>query len=274
MGAFTVLWDQFGIKDLIDITIVAFIFYQALFIIHGTRAVQTLIGLGLLFLLFWIGISFQLHSLNWLLSHFFEFFILILVILFQDQIRTTLSYVGSGKNIFKLFAESSEDFDIEEIVESMGALSRENIGALVVIERNNGLQNYMSTGTRLKSKVHSDIIYAIFQSSGPLHDGAIIISDGLISSAGCFLPLSKNIEIDRHLGTRHRAAIGITEISDAVVITVSEETGKISLCINGVFYFCENESILRQYLKHLWLNDELDESLVPLELDIQKNDGL
>lgn len=264
MGALSVLWEQFGVKDLIDILVVAFIFYHTLFIIHGTRAVQMLVGLGMLFVLFWLGLTLQLHSLNWLLSHFFEFFIIILVILFQDQIRTALSNVGGGKNILKIFTEDDEDLDMEEIVEAMGALSRENVGALVVLERSNGLQNYINTGTRLKSQVHSDVLYAIFQSSGPLHDGAVIVSDGLLTAAGCFLPLSKNVEIDRHLGTRHRAALGITEISDAVVITVSEETGNINVCLNGIFYACDNESILRQYLKHLWLNDKLDESLEPL----------
>ncbi len=266
MGALSVLYEQFGLKDILDIFVVAFIFYHALFIIHGTRAVQMLIGLGILFLLFWFGLTFQLHSLNWLLSHFFEFFILIIVIIFQDQIRTALSQVGGRKNLFKFFGQDEEDFDLEEVVETMGALSREKIGALVVLERKNGLQNYINTGTRLKSQVHSDILYAIFQSSGPLHDGAVIISDGMIEAAGCFLPLSKNVEIDRHLGTRHRAALGITEISDAVVITVSEETGRMSICLNGQFYACDNESVLRQYLKHLWLSDSLDESLTPLDI--------
>lgn len=259
MGALQVLWEQFGVKDIFDILIVSFIFYQALFIIHGTRAVQILTGLGLLFALFWIGLSFQLHSLNWLLSHFFDVFIIVFIILFQEQIRTALSFVGGGRKAFSFFADKQDyDFDIEEIVEAVSTLSRQKIGALLVIERKNGLQNYMNTGTSLNCELHSDVLYALFESSGPLHDGAIIISHSKIASAGSFLPLSKNIEIDRHLGTRHRAGLGISEITDAVAIIVSEETGKMSLALDGKFYECENESTVRQYLKHLIVHDFLD----------------
>ena len=129
------------------------------------------------------------------------------------------------------------------------ALSKERTGAVIVFEKNHGLLNYTSTGTRLDAKVHSDLIYSLFQYKSPLHDGAIIIYNGLIQAAGCFLPLSKNVEIDRHYGTRHRAALGITEISDAVVVTVSEETGKINICYNGVFHAMDTEELLRKYLR-------------------------
>ncbi len=133
------------------------------------------------------------------------------------------------------------------------ALSRERTGALIVFEKNHGLLNYSSSGTRLDSRIHSDIIYSIFQTKSPLHDGAIIIYNGIIQAAGCFLPLSKNVEIDRHYGTRHRAALGITEVSDAVVVTVSEETGRINICYNGVFHYMENEEQLRKYLRKFLL---------------------
>jgi diadenylate cyclase len=128
-------------------------------------------------------------------------------------------------------------------------LSRERTGALIVFEKMHGLLNYSSTGTRLESRIHSDIMYSIFQPNSPLHDGAIILYQDRIQAAGCFLPLSKNIELDRHFGTRHRAALGISEVSDALVAIVSEETGKMSICVNGKFVECENEKDLRKQLR-------------------------
>lgn len=273
MGAFSVIWEQFGFRDLIDISIVALILYKFLLIIHGTRAVQMLLGVGLLLVLFWVGISFKLHSLNWVLSHFFNYFILILVIIFQDQLRTALSQVGGGKKLWKIFSDVEDDLEIEEIIEAAGAMGRERIGCLIVIERNNGLGNYIATGTKLNASVHSDILYAIFQSSGPLHDGAVIISENKIKAGGCYLPLSKNIEVDRHLGTRHRAALGISEGTDALVIVVSEETGNIGLCLSGEYHFCENESILRQNLKQVWPTGELRKLPVTSDLSLTESEN-
>lgn len=264
MNWFHQLYLQIGLNDIFDIIIVSIMLYQVLLIIQGTRAVQMLIGLLLLFVLYWFGVNFELYALNWLLEHFFDSFIVILVILFQDQIRSALASVG-GRGLFPKYAENKNDSEaFEEVIEACNVLSKKKIGALIVFERTNGLLNYINTGTKLNSQLHADVLYAIFQSSSPLHDGAVIISHGKISAAGCFLPLSKNIEIDRHLGTRHRAALGVSELTDAVVVTVSEETGKISLCLNGSFYECNSENALRQYLNHIWLNDKLDKNLKPI----------
>lgn len=258
-------FNHLNLKDLIDIVIVAVLIYQLLLIVRGTKAVQMMIGLGVLFVLFWLGVTFKLYSLNWVLAHFFDSFFIIVIVLFQDQFRSALAQVGTQqRNIFSLFKTQNDELDIDEIVEACGALSAEKIGAIIVIERNNGLLNFINTGTRLDSRIHSDLIYSVFESSSSLHDGAIIIRKGRIASAGSFLPLSKNFDIERHLGTRHRAALGLSEITDALVISVSEETGKINLCVEGIFYLCRNEKDLGQYLRHIWSNENLDSSLKPI----------
>lgn len=265
MTFLTTFLSHLNFKDLIDIFIVTILIYQLLLIVRGTKAAQMIVGLGVLFALFWLGITFKLYSLNWVLAHFFDSFFIIVVVLFQDQFRNALASVGTKRNFFTVFAKDEYDFEIDEIVEACGALSREKIGALIVLERTHGLLNYVNTGTRLDSRIHSDIIYSIFESSSSLHDGAIIIQNGKIAAAGCFLPLSKNFDIERHLGTRHRAALGLTEVTDALVVTVSEETGKINLCIEGVFYLCKTEKELGQYLRHIWGNESLDSSLRPIK---------
>lgn len=265
MSFLTSFLIHLNIKDFIDILIVAVLIYQLLLIVRGTKAVQMMIGLGVLFILFWVGVTFKLYSLNWVLAHFFDSFFIIIIVLFQDQFRSALASFGTQqRNFFSLFQRAPADLDIDEIIEATGALSREKIGAIIVIERNNGLLNFANTGTRLDSRIHSDLIYSIFESSSSLHDGAIIIQNGKISSAGSFLPLSKNFDIERHLGTRHRAALGLSEITDAIVITVSEESSKINLVIEGVFYYCRNEKELGQYLRHLWSNESLDSTLKPI----------
>ncbi|MEC7277989.1 MAG: diadenylate cyclase CdaA [Bdellovibrionota bacterium] len=259
------IFSQLTLKDGLDIIIVAFLIYQGLLIVYGTRAVQMLTGVGILVGLFWVGHSFKLYSLNWLLDHFFDSFFIIAIILFQDQFRNALATFGTGQRFFGFLKDTDDHEDINEIVEACQSLSREKIGALIVVERTHGLANFLATGSRLDSKVHSDLLYALFQSSSPLHDGAVIITKGRVAGAGCFLPLSRNVEIDRHLGTRHRAALGISEDTDAVGITVSEETGRMNISVGGSFYPCENVKVLRQYLKHLVAREKLDETLMPIK---------
>jgi len=262
----TGLIGHMGIKDVVDIFIVTFLIYQGLLIVYGTRAVQMLTGMGILVALFWIGHSYKLYSVNWLLDHFFDSFFIIAIILFQDQFRNALASFGTRQSFFGLFKHEVPGREINEIIEACQGLSREKIGALIVIERNHGLANYMATGTTLNSQLHADLLYAIFQSSSSLHDGAVIIDQGEIAAAGCFLPLTRNLEIDRHLGTRHRAALGISEDTDAVAVVVSEEKGNISLAVGGQFYSCDNSRSLRKYLKHLLNREKLDESLTPIKL--------
>lgn len=243
------------VSDVFDILIVAIIIYRFLLILQGTRAVQMLMGLGGLGALFWMSLRYKLYSLSWLLDQFFQYSFLILIILFQDSIRTALVTIG-GTKILNKSGDKTDVEIIEEVVQACGALSREKTGALIVFEKNNGLLNYAKTGTKLDCKIHSDIIYTLFQSNSPLHDGAIIIFDSRIQSAGCFLPLSKNVDLDRHYGTRHRAALGITEVSDAVVVIISEETGNINICFNKSFNRAHSEEDLRKNLRRFLIGDQ------------------
>lgn len=243
--------------DIVDLTVVSYIIYQCLLIIRGTRAVQMVVGVGTLLIFYYASLSFKLYSLNWILANFFDNLFIILVVIFQDNIRNALVTVG-GFKLFGQVAPVQTDTVVEEVVAACGAMGRERTGALIVFERRNGLLNYRATGTYLDCRIHSDVIYSIFQKNSPLHDGAMIINGDKIGAAGCFLPLSKNVEIDRHYGTRHRAALGISEITDAVVIAVSEETGDIRLCFKGVFYSMEDEDMLRQKLKSVLLHEVTD----------------
>ncbi len=261
MEVIDVFFQQFNLKDLADIGIVSFLIYQGLKIVHGTRAVQMLMGLGLLVFLYWTAVSYKLYSLNWLLAHFFDSFFLIAIVIFQDQFRAALASVGTGRKKWFLKKNGDEDLPLEEIINAALVFSREKIGALMVIERTQGLANYISTGTILQSEIHSDLLYSIFQSRSSLHDGAVIFSGGKIAAAGCFLPLSKSSEIARDMGTRHRAALGLAEQADAVIITISEESGKISLCLDNKFHICHSAGELRQYLRHLLIGEKLGESL-------------
>ena len=253
MQTLEILWSYFKTKDVFDVIVVSFLFYQLLLIIKVTRAAQMLFGIGALLALFWIAVSFRLYALNWVLSHFFDSFFIILVILFQDQIRSALARFGAGRQIFNFGRKSiaADLIDLEEVIEACEACSKEQIGALIIIEKDQGLMNFIATGTKLDAEIHSDIIYALFQSRSALHDGAVIISRGKIAAAGCFLPLSKNVEIERHMGTRHRAAIGLSEVTDAISIVVSEETGRISISHDGKLVSCQNANELRKTIEKM-----------------------
>lgn len=255
------------VADVLDMGIVSYIIYHFLFNVQGTRAVQMLVGILTMGTLYWISLSYELYSLNWILNHFFEYFFIILIILFQDQIRNALVSFGDTR-IFEKRKKTIYDEQVEEVVAACHALSSERTGALIVFEKNHGLLNYSLTGTRLNANVHSDLLYSLFQNNSPLHDGAVIIFDNKIQSAGCFLPLSKNVEIDKHLGTRHRAALGISEVSDAVVVIVSEETGKINICVGGKFIRTNTESELRAKLLKLLKMETMPENIVGIMKEI------
>lgn len=260
MAWLSVLTSHITFKDVCDVLMVSVLIYQLLLIIKGTRAVQVLIGLFFLFALYWVGLNFKLYSLNWLLEHFFNYFIIILVILFQDQIRDALANIGVGRSFYQKSPRESEQM-IEEIVEVYKLFKKQKVGALVVIERNNGLLNYIRSGTMMESDIHLDLLYAIFQSKSPLHDGAVIISNNKIAAAGCFLPLSKSLDIDRKFGTRHRAALGISEVSDAIAISASEETGAINIFVGGEKILCSNSKELRHLLRQLHYQETIKNSL-------------
>lgn len=209
-----------------------------------------LTGLGILGIGFYISSTLELFTTHWLFSYFFDYLILIVIVLFQDDLRRALTHVG--KNPFFSAASAEEEREmVDDIARASTRLAREKIGALIVIERETGLKNFIDTGSRLDSRVKAELIYAIFVPTSPIHDGAVIITGGRVAAAGCFLPLSKEPNIDKRYGTRHRAALGLTEDTDAIVVLVSEEAGEAHLVKSGKITTNLNEQELRQSLAAL-----------------------
>ncbi len=236
--------------DIVDVGIVGLIVYRVLLLIKGTRAMQMLTGLGILGIAFFLSSTLELFTSHWVLSYFFDYLILIVIVLFQDDLRRALTHVG--KNPF--FSASSQEEEremVDEVARVAARLADERIGALIVIERETGLKNFIDTGSRLDSKVKAELIYSIFVPTSPIHDGAVIITGGRLAAAGCFLPLSKDPNIDKRYGTRHRAALGLTEDTDAIVVLVSEEAGETHLVKNGRMMLDLSEQELRQSLSAL-----------------------
>ena len=229
------MFDVFAnirLLDLLDISIVAFIIYRIILLIKGTRAVQMLLGLAVILVVYFASRVGDLHTLNWFLSNFLSSIILVIVVIFQNDIRRALMHVG--RNPFfgtMIYREESEIID--ELVKACVALASRKIGALIAIERETGIKDILESGTPIDARVSNELIRAIFMPSSPIHDGALVVQQGRLTMAGCFLPLSQSRDLSKSLGTRHRAAVGLTELADAVAVVVSEETGKISVAING-----------------------------------------
>jgi uncharacterized protein (TIGR00159 family) len=218
-------------RDTADILIVTAGIYWLLLLIRGTRAIQILVGLIVLIALSLASELFQLAALGMILERFLGSAVLIIVILFQNDIRRALARVGRG--FFPSFSAEQELQVVEEIVRSAGALSQRRHGALIVLERESNLGDLIEAGVTVDAQISKDLLTSIFQPSSPMHDGAVVIQEGRISSAGCILPLTLRTDLPEGLGTRHRAAIGITEETDALVVVVSEETANISVVLSG-----------------------------------------
>jgi diadenylate cyclase len=221
-----------------------------LLLIKGTRAMQMLTGLGILSIGFFLSSALELFTTHWLLSHFFDYLVLIVIVLFQDDLRRALTNVGKNP-FFSSASTEAERANVDEIARAAARLAHEKIGGLIVLERETGLKNFIETGSKLDAKVQAELIYSIFVPTSPIHDGAVIITGGRIAAAGCFLPLSNDPSIDKRFGTRHRAALGITEDSDAIVVLVSEEAGEAHLVKNGKIITDLNESEMVQSLSAL-----------------------
>lgn len=219
-------------QDALDVIIIAFIVYKILLLIKGTRASQLALGLIILFCFYFISKKLGLSALTWIFDNFFTYIVLIVVILFQDDIRRMLLSIGRSPYL-KRISYLEETFFFDELINAVTVLSANRIGALIVIEREIGLEEFMEVGTRLDAEVNSELLVSIFQQASPLHDGAVIIKEGKIRAARCILPLSMNDLQPKGLGTRHRAALGISEITDAIAIVVSEEKGTISYAHRG-----------------------------------------
>ena len=218
-------------RDTIDILLVAAGIYWLLLLIRGTRAIQILVGLIVLIALSLASELFQLAALGMILDRFLGSAVLIIVILFQNDIRRALARVGRG--FFPSFSVEQELQVVEEVVRAAGTLSQRRYGALIVLERESNLGDLIEAGVVVDAQLSKDLLTSIFQPSSPMHDGAVVIQEGRVALAGCILPLTLRTNLPEGLGTRHRAAVGITEETDALVVVVSEETAKISVVLGG-----------------------------------------
>ena len=225
------LLANFRLQDAVDIAIIAFVIYRIIDLIRGTRAARMLIGLLVVFLAYVSSQFFDLYTLNWVLDNFLSSVLLVIVVIFQNDIRRALTQVGTGSIFGREYGMQSQD--LEEIVRTVVALASRRIGALMVLEREVGLNEYVEGGTPLDAQISKELITSVFLTSSPIHDGAVIVRGGRVAAAGCFLPLTTNPNVSKTLGTRHRAAIGLTEETDAAVIVVSEEEGSLSLVVDG-----------------------------------------
>jgi diadenylate cyclase len=235
-------------KDIIDILVVAFLIYRILLLVQGTKALQMLAGLTVIILLYFFSETFELLTLNWILHTFMSSLLILIIIVFQDDIRKALAKIGTVP-IARIQTEYS--FGIEEVVKAVTKLAEKKIGALIVFEREISLKDYLEGAVLLDAKVSEELLISIFNPKSPLHDGAVVISGGKIVAAGVVLPLSTNPDIAKDLGTRHRAGIGITDVSDAVAVIVSEERGEISLAVGGKISRDITPATLRKMLSQL-----------------------
>jgi len=237
--------------DVLDIAIVSLAIYEILKAIRGTRAVQMAVGLSLLVLVSYLSRWGHLETIDWLIRNSLGYIVFAINVLFQADIRRALAHLGRAP-FFRYFltTEGAEE-TIEELAVAATQLSTQRIGAIIVIERQIGLRNYIEAGLPLDALLTYDLLVSIFQPKSPLHDGAVIVQNDRIAAAACFLPLTINPLLARHLGTRHRAAIGLTEENDAVAIIVSEETGNISIALDGQLEGAFNAATLKARLTAL-----------------------
>jgi diadenylate cyclase len=244
---------DFRWRDALDILLVAVIVYRVLVMFKGTRAVQMVIGLGALVAASALAQSLELHSLQFILDSLWSLWVIVLVVLFQPELRRALAWVGQGRALPSLFGASRRERAqvVDEVATVAETLAIRRIGALIVLERATGLRQYAELGVPLDAIVSADLLSTIFLPYSPLHDGAVFIQSTRIVAAGCFLPLSRSMQVGRALGTRHRAALGISEETDAVGVTVSEETGVMSVAVDGRIDPVADVQALRRRLHEL-----------------------
>ena len=239
------------LKDIVDILIVSYIFYNLYLLIKETRAEQLMKGILVLLAITRIAEVLELELLSWLLTHTIQAGMFALLIVFQPELRRILEYLGQTKFLSTSITNSYTNNDnfILELVEGMMSLSRQKIGALIILERKTGINEIIQTGTKIDGELTRQLLINIFIPNTPLHDGAVVVRKNKIAAAGCFLPLTENKFLNQELGTRHRAALGISERSDCISLVVSEETGHISIAQNGKLYKDLKEDTLKSLLK-------------------------
>ena len=252
------LLQGFRLRDAIDILVVAVVLYRVFVMFKETRAVQMLLGLGGLLAASFLARRFELFSTSWLLENFWSFWVLALIVLFQPELRRALSQLGQSRLLQGMMAGAREEQShiLDDVVKAADALASKRIGALVVLERSTSLGNYAELGVPLDARLSADLLISLFLPYSPLHDGAAFIRGDRIAAAGCFLPLSRNTQLGRAMGTRHRAALGLAEETDAVVLVVSEESGRISLAVHGTMETPIDREALRRRLSELFSGGE------------------
>ncbi|PZN49773.1 MAG: TIGR00159 family protein [Proteobacteria bacterium] len=262
------LFDIIPIRvvDLIEIGIVAYVLYKLYQLMRGTIAVQIFFGVLVLYLIQVLVTAADMTMLRVLFSSVSEVFVLAVIILFQPEIRRLLLLLGQNPLIRKFVTSPAQEEMLEEVTTAVTEMSKQHIGALIAFERSTGLRSYIETGAPIHAKVTRDLLITIFYSQNPLHDGAVIIRNRRIEAARCILPVSTNMRLSPHLGLRHRAAVGLTEQTDAFVIIVSEETGRISVAENGVLTSgLTGGELLSRLTQALYSHTPAEEQLEPLE---------
>ena len=248
MGPETYLLDY--VSDMIDILLVTYVIYKLIIVLRGTRAIQLFKGIIFIVFTWMVSTYFHLMTLQWLMSQALNIGLLAILILFQPELRRALEQLGRGRLFSRTnMADEQIVFRIvDEINKSLQYMAKRRIGALIVIEKETGLTDYIETGIEVGGKVSSELLINIFIPNTPLHDGAVIMRNGVVMAAGCYLPLSENPMISKELGTRHRAGIGMSEVSDAISVIVSEETGQVSVAKNSELHRDFAEEQLKEYL--------------------------
>src|SRR5437762_510814 len=258
------MFGEFNLPSLtwtsvLDIFVVAFIIYHVLVFIKGTRAVQMVLGLALIVIFFYFARWLQLQTASWILTNILPYFVFVIVVIFQSEIRRALARFGQAP-FFTGFSTLNRNELYDEIILAVNTLASNQTGALIVIERDIGLKTYIESGIAIDAALSYDLLVTVFNPAVPLHDGAVIVQNDRIAAAACFLPLTVKPRLSKDLGTRHRAAIGITEETDAVAIVVSEETGAISFAHHG-----EIERFLDPDTLRLRLRDAFERRTVSTE---------
>ncbi|MCG7343251.1 diadenylate cyclase CdaA [Sporosarcina sp. ACRSL] len=250
------------LKNIVDVLLVWFVFYKLITIIKGTKAVQLLKGIFVILFARIFTEYLGLDTLKWMLDQVLMFGFLAIIILFQPEIRRALEQLGRGRLFARSQMQEEEERDrmIEAFTKSVSYMAKRRIGALISIERETGLSEYIETGIPMNSNVTSELLINIFIPNTPLHDGAVILQKNRIAAAGCYLPLSENPFISKELGTRHRAALGISEVTDAITIVVSEETGAVSITANGDINRNLSMDDFEKQLRQVWFGSENETS--------------
>jgi len=261
---------NFRIRDMVDIVLISILLYQVLKLTKQTRAISVMKGLGVLLLAAGVSEALRLQTVNWLLTYVINYGVVVLVVLFQPEIRRLLENLGQGNllrqaTMFLTPSASTQERDdsyiADEMFDALVNMSRTRTGALIVVQQETSLDAIMQSGTAVDARVTSELIENIFYPNTPLHDGAVVICDGRVAAAACILPLTRRTDINQNLGTRHRASIGISEASDAYCFVVSEERGTISMAHDGVLQENYDSAALRKILAELFGGKKAQPSL-------------